>query len=161
MISIIYPKDDFLAADIAIKTSMDFEDIDVYPVPKYPGRNENLVFTNLRKSLGVIFIMTDPNIKIDTKTKKELKFVLEEGKEIYLIVPEGVETIKNLKNKTITYNPYDINDLIEKINRTIKQFQSQKQQKDIIILSLLLMVLALLLFHAQTSKIIIKSKTFL
>jgi len=27
MISIIYPKDDFLAADIAIKTSMDFEDI--------------------------------------------------------------------------------------------------------------------------------------
>jgi len=158
MISIIYPHDDFIAADVAIKVAMDAEDIDIYPVPKYPGRNENLVFNNLKKSKSVIFIMTDPEIKIDRKTSSELKFVLEAGKTLYSVVPEGarIDKFSAGKHKIIFYK--DTDDLMKKISNIVDEIQQQKNkmEDDIkIVIPLLIIVLglmALLLVNAKTAK---------
>ncbi len=145
MISIIYPRDDFTAADISIKIAMDIEDIEIFPVPKYPGRNENLVFNNLNKSQGVIFIMMDPSLNIDSKTKREIRFVLSQGKEFYAVIPEGLNL--NLgSSKVITYKPDNINDLIEKVHAEILRLKRRKEQEDaVIILTVLALILIMFL----------------
>jgi len=158
MISIIYPHDDIVAEDVAIKVAMDAEDMDIYPVPKYPGRNETLVFNNLKKSKRVIFIMTDPKIRIDRKTSNELKFVLEARKTLYSVVPEGtrIDKFSSETHKIIFYK--DTNDLIKKLNNIINEIQQQENltEADIeIVVPLLIIILglmALLLVNAKAAK---------
>jgi len=157
MISIIYPRDDFRAADISIKIAMDIEDIEIFPVPKYPGRNENLVFNNLNKSQGVIFIMTDPSVKIDSKTKKEIEFVLTKGKEFYAVVPEGSNL--NLKgSKVITYKLNNINDLIEKVHAEISNLKRKREYEDTVIILTVLAVILIILIMFLTLNAVAKNK---
>jgi len=96
MIAIIYPRDDFEAADIATKLAMSIEEIEIFPVPKYPGRNDKIAFEALDKADAVIFLQT-AKVKLDKKTKREIDFVLSQGKAFYAITPEDDYIAKALQ----------------------------------------------------------------
>ena len=151
MISIIYPRDDLVAADIALKVGMDIEKPAVYPVPKYPGRNDNLVFQKLRRSEAIVFIMTDPNVPLDEDTLREIKFAISNGKPLYAIVPEGasfpvdyakinVQTIVNF----ITYR--DTDDLADKIYREISRMRERRENENLaLVLTMIIVILMALI----------------
>lgn len=129
VISIVYPRDDLLAADIALKVGMDVERPEVYPVPKYPGRNESLVFQKLRRSEAVIFIMTDPNVPLDGGTLREVEFAHSSGKPLYAIVPEGISFPVHNAN-VITYRAGDMNDLVNRLYGEISRIRNRKESEN-------------------------------
>ncbi len=136
-----------VAADIALKVGMDVEKPEVYPVPKYPGRNDNLVFHKLGRSEAVIFIMTDPSVLLDEDTLRETEFAISSGKTLYAIVPEGVSfhhsSAPNVK--VITYRPRDMRDLINKIYGEISRIRQRRENENLVLVLTMIVIILMAL----------------
>lgn len=89
MITFIYPKDDWTAAEIVVKMQAlaASQNIRVYSPPKNTRRDEREIAMKLAKTKYSIFLAYDAHT-IDEDTAWELKFLSERKTKIYSVVPD-------------------------------------------------------------------------
>ncbi len=126
MISFIYIKEDWTAAELAMKVRglAGSKNVKVYSTPKHGQRDDEQVYRKLSKTEYGIFLAYD-KVVIDKTTLAELRYLKKNKIPIYFIIPHQMEgKIHNLKfNKKTTY-PYDrsnINDLQKILNTVISE----------------------------------------
>ncbi len=151
MIALIFPRNDIEASDIALKVGLDSDDI--YVVPKYSFREEEVVFSRLNKSRAAILLITDPFAAIDDDTRKEIKYMLKNGKPVYAIFPKNSKAereLENLKTKferRIYLIPYDMEDPQSILERIKGELENGRAKKEIDLTPLFLIIAGLLLLY--------------
>lgn len=165
-IAILYPKNDWTAADTALRLDAiaSFKNLNGFIVPKYPNRDDESLIPKLGRSKYAIFLMFDKNI-LDTTTKQDISFLLERGAKVYCIIPHtSLNYFKNIfaqhashsNNKNIVIISYykgsktdlenSINDILEEIKK--KEEKVHKANRDmvmaLVLTGLLLLVLSAL-----------------
>lgn len=157
MIAIVFPKDDIEASDIALKVGLDSGQ-DVYVVPKYLFRDKDVVFSRLNKSKAAIFLITDPSIKIDKETTKEVKFLLNNGKPVYAIVPadsRALIEINKLKGKygellkLIEFEAENPESILSRVEDNLK---TGKEKQEIYLTPFFLIIAGLLLLYLLSDR---------
>ncbi len=152
MIAVLYPRDDKLAMEVAIKTGLDYNN--VYVAPTY-RISEKRVLSELEKAEYGIMLIFDPKVKIDEKTRKRFDFLKERVKKMFVIIPDVLKTnVKaNGKIEFVDFRGNDYNDLISKLNTLVNRLNSEKAQSEALILLLLVIVFIIaLLITIKTSK---------
>ncbi|SEH08202.1 hypothetical protein [Candidatus Venteria ishoeyi] len=90
MLTIFYPKDDFTAADIAVRVQAlaAGEGQSIQVLAKHFGRNEEQISQQLQQTQAALFIACDALI-IDEKSKFEMQTLIQKGiKPVCLIPPD-------------------------------------------------------------------------
>ncbi|MEO0187241.1 MAG: hypothetical protein ABIL26_06430 [candidate division WOR-3 bacterium] len=152
MIAVLYPRDDKLAMEIAIKVGLDYDN--VYVAPTYRIREKN-VLSELEKAEYGIMLIFDPKVGIDEKTNKRFNFLKDRVKKMFVIIPDVLKTnVKaNGKIEFVDFRSNDYNDLISKLNALVNRLNSEKAQSENFILLLLVMVFIIaLLITVKASK---------
>jgi hypothetical protein len=157
MISILYPKEDFTSADIAIKLQAlaQEQSEQIFIVPKHFGRNEENVYKKLSESNTALLLLHD-KLALDDATRKEVNFLLKKGATIYSIAPNEAKSSLNLsKKKKVSSHYYDrfksgdflktVQDIINHLNMR-KEAKSSDNDLGIILLVLALIILVIAAF---------------
>jgi hypothetical protein len=152
MITFIYPKDDWTAAETVMKMQAlaASQGSDVYSTPKNTRRNINDINMKLAKTRYAIFIAIDAE-NIDADTQQELKTLSESRAEIYYVIPEEFEQKLHTKGQVYRYRRSDyplslinsVKQVLSDIERKQKTLQDQTDTGDLIAL---LAIIGLLLF---------------
>jgi len=152
MITFIYPKDDWTAAETVMKMQAlaASQGSDVYSTPKNTRRNINDINMKLAKTKYAIFIAIDAE-NIDADTQQELKTLSESRAEIYYVIPEEFEQKLHTKGQVYRYRRSDyplslinsVQQVLSDIERKQKTLQDQTDTGDLIAL---LAIIGLLLF---------------
>ena len=157
MIAIVFPKDDIEASDIALKVGLDSGQ-DVYVVPKYLFRDKDVVFSRLNKSKAAIFLITVPSIKIDKETTKEVKFLLNNGKPVYAIVPADSKALIELKKlkgkygkllKLVEFEAENPGSILSRVEDNLK---TEKEKQEIYLTPFFLIIAGLLLLYLLSDR---------
>ena len=129
MITFVYPRDDWKAAEIAVKLQAlaASQNIKVYSTPKNVRRDDEEIAKKLAKTKYAIFIAYDADA-IDTNTIWELESLLGLGIEIYSVVPHVF--VSELQRLGISQNiyPYSYGGSTELIN-SVKQLVTHLEEK--------------------------------
>jgi len=161
MITILYNKDDFEAASIALKAqslAQNSSKAKIYIVPKHYGRVQSVVYANLKKTKVALFISHDVST-IDAEAKSELRVLSDLGVAIHFIVPTTFSKglISEFANATIhQYHGSNKAELIKDLGATIKKLEpistkSKSKQSDVPLTFLLIGLVVLLLGLASNS----------
>jgi hypothetical protein len=154
MITFIYPKDDWTAAETVLKMQAlaASQGYNVYTTPKNTKRNINDINMKLAKTKYAIFIAIDAQ-EIDMDTQQELKTLSESRAEIYYVVPEKFKPVIPIKVNVHIYryvrsNPSSLFNSVRKVLNDIREKQKilQEQKNDAEDLIALLAIIGLLLF---------------
>ncbi len=151
MIALIFPRDDIEASDIALKVGLDSENI--YVVPKYSFREEEVIFSRLKKSRAAILLITDPFVVLDDDTRGEIQFLLENGKPVYAIFPKNsrteaeIEELKKNFEKLLHIIPYDAEEPQSILERVRTEIENGRAKKEIDLTPLFLIIAGLLLLY--------------
>ena len=147
MITFIYPKEDWTAAELAMKVRglAGSRNLRVYSTPKHGRRDDEMVYRKLRKTTYAVFLAYD-QIYIDNDTEKELRFIKKHKIPIYFIVPENMNgKIRELGfgDNIYPYQLGNIDQLRETLNEILMKQVAKKAGSDdfwglIILLGLLL-----------------------
>lgn len=143
MISIIYPKDDFDAANVAVKVQAlaQSRNQKVYVVPKHYGRNQTEIEKNLKKTSVLLFIAQSAS-EIDQSTIDEINILISKNKKVVGFLPDDL-TIPNKLESSIILKKYHKGDTSELRNIVLEYLSEiQKNQNS----NGLLIVLGLILF---------------
>jgi hypothetical protein len=152
MIAFLYPKEDWTAAEIALKIQAvaASQDIEVYSVPKFQKNRKELIFQRLSKTSQAIFLACDVKT-IDEDTQDQLMFLKEKKKPVYFIVPKDMENTVTALGFTETIRLYDPADKMAIIQITEKLLQDLKKDANeglavfIVLVGMLLLILFLVL----------------
>ncbi len=89
MLSILYPKEDYTAADVAVRVQAlaAGEGQKIQVVPKHFGRNPQQVEKQLKQTAAALFIACD-KLKLDADSKQELAVLQEKKRKIICVVPQ-------------------------------------------------------------------------
>ncbi|GEM_PF-3579637 len=87
MVVIIYPKDDFDAAQIAFQIQMMLGPDRVFVIPK--GWTDNRALERIRKAHFVLLLMVDKGAVLDELTARELEVAKVLGKRVVIVAPKG------------------------------------------------------------------------
>ena len=154
MLTILYPKEDYTSADIALRVQAlaQSQNQKVYTVPKHYGRNSEAVFAKLSKSSAVLFIVHDQE-QIDQDTQAELEFLLQKGKTIHAIVPESLKILPEAIKKHTYQDKSQFTDTLNEFTNSLKK-KPHKSKKDtqnfaLLILAgtLMIVILFLMLYN--------------
>lgn len=152
-ITIIYPKEDYEAANVAVKVQALAQSRNqrIYVVPKHYGKNKTEIQKNLEKTTVALFISQSSG-NIDSSTLEELKFLKTQRKEIIGFLPDGVVIPKNLE-KYISLQRYhsgDANSLRNTILKYLTQVKPDKENQNALLVVIgLLLFLLLLAFNSD------------
>jgi hypothetical protein len=144
MVALMYPKGDYTAEDVATRILLNFDW--VYVVPKRL-RKEAVVQKKLEKVKYAIFIAFDPWLQLDKTAEKDIKFLLERGKKIFVIIPENYEfPYESQAERVERYRPGDIEGFFKKIYDILGELaQKPSSPSDYFLLLLLALILLFLL----------------
>jgi hypothetical protein len=94
MLSILYPKEDYTAADVAIRVQAlaAGEGHKLHVVPRHFGRQEEQAQKNLHKTTAGLLIACD-KARLDETSKKDIGFLIEKKKRIIAVVPANFEPL--------------------------------------------------------------------
>ncbi|NAY82369.1 MAG: hypothetical protein GU362_05770 [Thaumarchaeota archaeon] len=130
MITFLYPKDDWTAAEAVMKIQAlaASQGYNVYSTLKNTRRNINEINMKLAKTKYAIFIAIDAK-KIDADTQQELKTLSESSAEIYYVIPEKFEEKLSIKENAHVYKYIrsDPNSLFNSVNQVLGDIE--KKQK--------------------------------
>ena len=87
MIVVIFPKDDFDAAQVAFQLQMMLGPGRIFVIPK--GWTDERGLEKIRQANLVLLIVTDRSVHIDEMTRRELEAAKILGKRIVVIAPKG------------------------------------------------------------------------
>jgi len=148
MISILYPKDDFDAANVAVKVQAlaQSKNQKVYVVPKHYGRNKAEIQMNLSKTKTALFIIQTAE-KVDRGTIDELNLLMEYKAQIVGFIPHNVRLTSKLSSyiNLQKYNRGDSNSLKSSMMNFISSKQTNDETKNSILIVIGLVVLLILL----------------
>lgn len=154
-ITIIYPKEDYEAANVAIKVQALAQSSNqrVYVVPKHFGKNKTEVQKNLDKTSVALFISQSVD-KIDNSTLEELKYLKSKDKKIIGFLPEGVTIPPKLEQYIgpQRYHNGDANSLrntILKYLTEVKNNGNKENQNALLVVIGLILFLLLLAFNSD------------
>ena len=150
MLTIIYPKEDYTSADIAIRVQAlaQGQGQKIYVVPKHYGRNEENVFAKLSKATSILFIAHD-KLNIDQNTEKELSFLSSKGKKVHYIVPTDMNltTDSTYIHKYLNNNKMDfanaIQGFIQKI-QTNEQGSKKINKENAVLLAVSMLIVTII-----------------
>lgn len=153
MITFIYPKDDWTAAEIVVKMQAlaASQNIKVYSPPKNTRRDEQEIAMKLAKTKYSIFLAYDVHA-IDEYTTWELKFLSERKTEIYSVVPDDLvdELIKlGIGANIYPYKYGERTELITSVKKIIDEIKTKEDKKgdsDLGELLTFLLLLGMILF---------------
>jgi hypothetical protein len=157
MIAFLYPKEDWTAAEIALKIQAvaASQDIEVYSVPKFQKNRKELIFQRLSKTSQAIFLAYDVK-SIDEDTQDHLMFLKEKKKPVYFIIPKDMENTVGALGFAQNIRLYDPADKMAIIPITESLLEDLKNDANregmavfIVLVGILLMILFLVL---STSK---------
>jgi hypothetical protein len=140
-IAYLYSKYDEIAELIKSRLVLNFDDI-VYCPPTIKF-SEEIVLKKLEKIKYAIFLISRFNVSIDTKTLRRLKFLKENARKIFVIIPHNkkIEMLEDSKNvEFIRYKKLD--DLID-------YFLALLKKKNFNFLHNLVLSYALLMFYYE------------
>jgi hypothetical protein len=153
MIAFLYPKEDWTAAEIALKVQAvaASQNLEVYSVPKFQKNRNDQIFQKLSKATQAIFLARDVKL-VDADTQEHLKFLKEKGKPVYFILPTGMEAearglgfVKDIR----TYNPEDKMAIIPIVEQLLGELKNDTNAEGaaafIVLVGLLLLILFLAL----------------
>jgi len=145
-IAYLYSKYDELA-ELIKSRFLDFDDI-VYCPPTIRF-SEEIVLKKLKKIKYAIFLISKFNVSIDTKTLKRLKFLKENAKKIFVIIPHNkkIEMLEDSKNvKFIRYKKLD--DLIDYSLALLKK----KKSNSVPVYKIALIYTLMMLYYEKFSR---------
>ena len=150
MIGFIYPKDDWTAAEIAIKMQAlaASQGKKVYSPPKNTRRNKKEIEIMLSRIKHAIFLAYD-NKNIDDDTKWELEVLKNHGADIYFVVPKDmIPALKSLgiQDNIYSYEAGDHKALIQTLERITDDLKKREGVADIGEALVLLAILGMLIF---------------
>ncbi len=140
---------------VKVKGLAGSRDLQVYSTPKHGPRDDDYIWQKLNQTQYAIFLAYD-KMDIDGDTGRELKFLSENNKELYFLVPHELE--EPLDKLGLTGNKYlykrgDMEELKENLNKIMTELTRRQKGDDfssfLIIMGLLLMIV--LLFGATIS----------
>lgn len=155
MIAFLYPKEDWTAADIALKVQAvaASQDIEVYSVPKFQQNRKDQIFMKLSKISQAMFLARDVKV-IDTDTQEHLKFLQQKRKPVYFILPKGMENeakalgfSENIK----TYDPEDKMAIIRITEGILADLKNNADAEGAAVFIVLVGLLLLILFLALSA----------
>ena len=153
MIAFLYPKEDWTAAEIALKIQAvaASQDIEVYSVPKFQKNRKELIFQRLSKTSQAIFLAYDVK-SLDEDTQDHLIFLKEKKKPVYFIIPKDMEnTVKALgfAENIRVYNPADRMAIIPITESLLEDLKNDANREGmavfVVLVGMLLMILFLVL----------------
>lgn len=152
MITILYPKDDFDAANVAVKVQAlaQSRNQKIYVVPKHYGRNRTEVQESLKKSSVALLIAQSAN-EIDQDTLNELKILIDCKKKVIGFIPDKLSLTKSIEN-SITLEKYhkgDSNELRSGIINYLARVQKNQDAGGILVVLGLILFLFLLAFNTD------------
>jgi len=130
MITFIYPKDDWTAAETIMKMQAlaASQGYSVYATPKNTRRNMNDIEIKLSKTRYAIFIAIDAE-SIDDDTRDELSFLKDNNIETYYVITEDFK--KQLSeiddNRLYIYERKDPQALIEAVNKILRDIKNKEE----------------------------------
>jgi hypothetical protein len=150
MIAFLYPKEDWTAAEIALKVQAvaASQNIEVYSVPKFQKNRKDQIYERLSKSTQAIFLAYDVMV-IDEDTREELKFLNEKRIPVYFILPKGMngEINKSGSPNTIrTYDPANKMAIIQITERLLEDLKKDANAEGLAVFTVLVGLLLLILF---------------
>ena len=130
MISILYNKDDFEAASIAMRVQSLAQNAasKIYIVPKHYGRNQAVVYSNLGKTEYAIFLAHDVN-ETDGETLNELIELKKKNVPIQFVLPIGYEIDEKKLSASDSINYYhsgNQNQIISDLASTITNLSNKQ-----------------------------------
>ncbi|WP_421890517.1 hypothetical protein [Marinoscillum sp.] len=150
MITIIYPKDDFDAANVAVKVQAlaQSRNQKLYVVPKHFGRNEISVEQNLKKS-SVILLIAQSASAFDEQTLSELRLLQNLNKKIVGFIPVDLGLPQEIeRNITLKrYHKGDSTALRKEIVTYLTEVQAKQDAGGFLIVLGLILFLFLLAFN--------------
>jgi len=132
MITFIYPRDDWTAAETIMKMQAlaASQGYSVYATPKNTIRDMDYIKIELSKTRYAIFIAIDAD-SIDDDTNYELSFLKDKNIETYYVVTE--EFRKQLPeiddNRVYVYEKKDPQALIESVNKTLRDIKNKDKEE--------------------------------
>lgn len=152
MITILYPKDDFDAANVAVKVQAlaQSRNQKIYVVPKHYGRNRTEIQESLKKSSVALLIAQSAN-EIDQDTLNELKILIDYKKKVIGFIPDKLSLTKSIEN-SITLEKYhkgDSNELRSGIINYLARVQKNQDASSILVVLGLILFLFLLAFNTD------------
>ena len=129
MLSILYPKEDYTAADVAVRVQAlaAGEGQKIQVIAKHFGRNPLEVEKQLKRTKIALFIACD-QVKLDDNSQQELDILLKKHCKIICIVPQKFESLpENEDNiEKYTYTQGDARsfaDTAQNFVKKLKDFQ--------------------------------------
>ena len=163
MITILYPKDDYEAANIALKAQAlsQSDTTKIYIVPKHFGRNEDSIKQNLSKTKVALYIAFER--EVDYITLDELTYLDQRHVPIYCIIPDNIENPlpESETSEAFTFSLTDKFKAVERIQNLIgllttsNKYPSHKKMSEIdmaVILCMLTVLIIVLTYPDLRSK---------
>jgi hypothetical protein len=156
MIAILYPKDDYTAADIGVKINALAlnQKSKIYVVPKHYGRNQQSIYANLKKAKEPLLLMHDTTT-LDSETAEELNFLLQNQVAVNAIIPQksNLGLAPRNFNGIHEYDPKDPNGFLKPINEYLTSIGKQNTNKNTgVVLGLLAIILLGIAFSSDGKK---------
>ena len=134
MITFLYPRDDWKAAEIAVKIQAlaASQNVKVYSTPKNVRRNEQEIAKKLAKTKYAFFVSYDADF-IDSDTSWELRYLGDLGIEIYYVVPHVfVSKLQGLgiSQNIYTYSYGDSTELIDSVKQLIRHLEAKSKSPE-------------------------------
>ena len=132
MITLLYTKDDYVAAEMALKIQAigAGQGQKFYTVPKHYGRKDEQVYKNLDKS-NIALLIAYENHQIDEQTAEEIRHLDSKNKKIVAIVPHDFQGLFLSKNiEPYKYTRTDQNSLLLAIQQYVNQLKQQPQSEE-------------------------------
>ncbi len=123
MVVILYPKDDFDAAQIAFQIQMMLGPGRVFVIPK--GWTDDRVVEKLQQANFVLLIITDRRVPLDEMTRRELEVAKALGKRIVIVAPKGKVQRQGWFD-LYEFDPSDEEDLARKLDDILRKGRTVK-----------------------------------
>ncbi len=146
MIALMFLRDDIEARNVAVSLAMENDSLQV--IPKGVFRQWQEVARMLDRAHGAILIILNPYVSFDRATLNDIKYLLEQGKKIYVLFPDSFKWKGKLRDNPniipIAFKYGDINSitgLISQIQQVLNQYGGKKKKKDSDILGTIVLIL--------------------
>lgn len=130
MLTIFYPKEDYTAADVAVRVQAlaAGENQTVQVITKHIRRNQKQVTQQLRQTTAALFIACD-RLELDEKSQQELADLQYKNCKIICVVPQDfVELPKSPNIERYTYTQGDTGSFAETVQKFVDKLKHAQQR---------------------------------
>ncbi len=124
MLTILYPKEDYAAADVAVRVQAlaAGENQTIQVITKHFRRNQEQVDQQLNQTTAALFIACD-RLELDESSQQELTELRDKNCKIICVVPENFVGLPNNQLERYTYTQGDIGSFAETVQKFVDELK--------------------------------------